>query len=69
MQFSGIPCLVVLVIINVPEERITSIIRISRIGELGTTLELTSNIPDDGILHSHRREILKSYIALTGWAL
>jgi hypothetical protein len=24
-------------------------------------------IPEDGILHSHRREILKSYIALTGW--
>jgi hypothetical protein len=28
-----------------------------------------SNIPEDGILHSHRRENLKSYIALTGWAL
>jgi hypothetical protein len=27
------------------------------------------NIPEDGILHSHRRESLKSYIALTGWAL
>jgi hypothetical protein len=26
-------------------------------------------IPEDGILHSHRREILKSYIALTGWSL
>jgi hypothetical protein len=26
-------------------------------------------IPDDGIPHSHRRESLKSYIALTGWAL
>jgi hypothetical protein len=26
------------------------------------------NIPDDGILHSHCRENLKSYIALTGWA-
>jgi hypothetical protein len=26
-------------------------------------------IPEDGILHSHRRENLKSYIALTGWAL
>jgi hypothetical protein len=23
--------------------------------------------PEDGILHSHRRENLKSYIALTGW--
>jgi hypothetical protein len=27
------------------------------------------HIPGDGILHSHRRENLKSYIALTGWAL
>jgi hypothetical protein len=27
------------------------------------------NIPEDGILHRHRRENLKSYIALTGWAL
>jgi hypothetical protein len=25
------------------------------------------NIPEDDILHSHRRENLKSYIALTGW--
>jgi hypothetical protein len=27
------------------------------------------HIPEDGILHGHRRENLKSYIALTGWAL
>jgi hypothetical protein len=27
------------------------------------------NIPEDTILHSHCRENLKSYIALTGWAL
>jgi hypothetical protein len=27
------------------------------------------NILEDGILHSHRRENLKSYKALTGWAL
>jgi hypothetical protein len=27
------------------------------------------NIQEDGILHSYRREYLKSYIALTGWAL
>jgi hypothetical protein len=26
-------------------------------------------IPEDGILHSQRRENLKSYIALTGWTL
>jgi hypothetical protein len=37
------------------------------------TLVLTSatrrNIPQDGILHSHRRENFKSYIAVTGWTL
>jgi hypothetical protein len=27
------------------------------------------NIPEDVILHSHRRENIKSYIALTGWTL
>jgi hypothetical protein len=27
------------------------------------------NIPEGGILHSDRRENLKSYIALTGWTL
>jgi hypothetical protein len=27
------------------------------------------NIPEDDILHSHRRENLTSYIALTGWTL
>jgi hypothetical protein len=27
------------------------------------------NIPEDDILHSHRRENLKSYIALTVWTL
>jgi hypothetical protein len=27
------------------------------------------NIPEDAIIHSHRRENLKSYIALTGWTL
>jgi hypothetical protein len=27
------------------------------------------NTPEDTILHSHRRENLKSYIALTGWTL
>jgi hypothetical protein len=29
--------------------------------------ELGYYIPEDGILHCHRRENLKSYIALTGW--
>jgi hypothetical protein len=88
---------------HISEERSTYITRVRRIGELGTTLAVTSNrsslqrntanvvptspihvslvmkalrssltpvltkytrhnIPEDGILHSHRRENLKSYI-------
>jgi hypothetical protein len=31
--------------------------------------ELGFYISEDGILHSHRRENLKSYITLAGWAL
>jgi hypothetical protein len=33
------------------------------------TRAIRRNIPEDTILHSHRRESLKSYIALTGWSL
>jgi hypothetical protein len=68
---------------DVSEELSASIIRVTRTGELGITLAVTSNrgtlrrntgvtrrnIPGNGILHSHRRENLNSYIALTGWAL
>jgi hypothetical protein len=31
--------------------------------------ELSFYTPEDDILHSYRRENLKSYIALTGWTL
>jgi hypothetical protein len=117
-------CRVALVRTDVSEELRASIIRVTRIGELGTTLDVTSNrrtlicilyfvflrsvrrllvtsnvissspiivtlmmealrssetsvltrvtpqnIPEDDIPHSHRRENLKSYIALTGWTL
>jgi hypothetical protein len=31
--------------------------------------ELVFYVPEDGIVHIRRRENLKSYIALTGWAL
>jgi hypothetical protein len=31
--------------------------------------ELGCHIPEDDILHSRRRETLKTYIALTGWTL
>jgi hypothetical protein len=31
--------------------------------------ELGLYIPEDDILHSHRRENIKSYLSLPGWAL
>jgi hypothetical protein len=109
---------VALIRTDVSKELGASFIRVTRIGELGTTLAVTSNrrtlvfllnvrrllvtasvvpslpilvtlikealsssemsvltratrryIPEDGILHGHRSENLKSYIALTGWTL
>jgi hypothetical protein len=47
---------------DVLEERIDSIIGVTRIDELGTMFAVTSNIPDDDILHSNLHENLKSYI-------
>jgi hypothetical protein len=52
---------------EVSEEISTSIIRVTRIGQLGTTLAVTSNrrfIIEDDILHSQRRENLKSYMSI-----
>jgi hypothetical protein len=61
---------------DVSEERNASIIRVSRIGEIGITLALTTearceesvlaratrrNNTNETILHSHRREALMSY--------
>jgi hypothetical protein len=43
---------------DVSEELSASFIMVTRIGELGTALVV---IPEDAILHSHRRESLKSY--------
>jgi hypothetical protein len=62
---------VALVRTDVSEEVSPSFIRVTRISELGTTLAVTSNrctlrrntqrnIPEDAILHSDRRENLKS---------
>jgi hypothetical protein len=96
MVSSGILRRVALVRNDVSEELSSSFIRVTRIGELGTTLATTSdrrklrrnttdfvtlmkealsssgtsvltratrrNIPEDTILHSHRRENFKSYI-------
>jgi hypothetical protein len=49
---------------------VTLMIEVRRSSEMSVLTGVTRrNIPEDGILHSHRRENLKSYIALTGWAL
>jgi hypothetical protein len=58
---------VALVTTNVSEERSASTTRVTGIIEIGTTLAVTSNrhmhiITEDGILHSHRFENLKSYM-------
>jgi hypothetical protein len=58
---------VALVRTEVSDERRAFFIRVTRIGELGTTLGVTSNrrnIPEDAILHSHPRENLGSYILI-----
>jgi hypothetical protein len=82
MSSSGMLRRVALVRTGVSEEISACIIRVTRIGEQGTTLVVTSNrctsvltrptrrnIPEDDIPHSDRRENLKSYIALTSWTL
>jgi hypothetical protein len=55
---------VALVITDVSKELSASIIRVTVL-----IRPTRRNIPEDGILHSHCRETLKSYIALTGWTL
>jgi hypothetical protein len=65
-------CRVALVRNDVSEELSASFIRVTSIGELGTTLAVSSNrrtlrrntkyIPEDTILNSHSRENLKSYV-------
>jgi hypothetical protein len=73
MTSSGMLRRVALARTDVSEEYSASFIRVTRIGELGTTLAVTSNRrklrrvtqrnnPGDAILRSHSRENLKSYI-------
>jgi hypothetical protein len=65
MVYSGLLRRVALVITDVSEEPGASFIRVTKIGELGTTVltrDTRRNNPEDIILHSHRRENLKSYI-------
>jgi hypothetical protein len=83
MPSSGILRRAALVRTDVSEEHIAYIVRVTIIGELETmmmemirsyetsvlTRTTRRNTPEDGILHSHRHENLKSYIALTGWTL
>jgi hypothetical protein len=58
---------------DISEERITSIVRVMGAILFSETSVLTGatrrNIPEYGILHTHRRENLKSYVVLTGWCL
>jgi hypothetical protein len=72
--------LVALIRTDVSEKSNASIVRVTRIGKLGTTLAVTSNgltlrhllvtpnvVPSSHILHSHRRENLKFHIFLSPW--
>jgi hypothetical protein len=52
---------VALVRTDVSDRLIASIIRMTRIDELGTTLATLRNIPEDAILHINRHEKLKCY--------
>jgi hypothetical protein len=61
-----------LVTANVPSSPILVTLMMEALRSFETsvlTRSIRHNIPDDGILYSHSRENLKSYIALTGSAL
>jgi hypothetical protein len=56
----------------VPSALILSILMVEDIRSSETSILTRAtrrNIPEDGILHSHSRENLKSYMVLTGWTL
>jgi hypothetical protein len=61
-----------LVTTNVPSSPILVTLMMEALSSSETsviTRAIRHNIPEDAILHSHCRENLKSYIALTGWAM
>jgi hypothetical protein len=60
-----------LITANVSSSLILSTVMMEAIHSYETSVltKSTHHIPEDGILHSHCRENLKSYITLTGWAL
>jgi hypothetical protein len=62
-RFGGVQLLYLLLLVTVLKEALRSS------EALVLTRATRQNIPEDAILHSHRRENLKSYIALTGWTL
>jgi hypothetical protein len=64
MASSGMLGRVAFVRTDVLEELSASLIRVTRIGELGATLAVTSN---RRTLHSHRRENLKFYKWYSVW--
>jgi hypothetical protein len=56
----------------VPSSTILVTLMMEAILSCGTSVPTTAtrrNIPEGDIIHSHRRENLKSYIALSGWTL
>jgi hypothetical protein len=69
---NGKLCEEILVTANVPSSPIFVTLMMEAISsfEMSVLTRATQrNIPEDGVLHSHCRENLKSYIALTGWVL
>jgi hypothetical protein len=60
MVYYGILCRVSLLRKDVSEEPSASFIRVTRIGELGTTLTVTSVVPSSPILVTLMKEALSS---------